>query len=238
MILYPAIDLYAGQAVRLVKGDYSRMTVYDPDPVARAKSMRDDGATHLHLVDLEGARSGRTDNLPVIRRIAEETGLFLELGGGIRDLDTVQRFLDLGVSRVILGTAAAEDDAFLQSALESFGDAVAVGVDLLDGRVRTRGWEKDSAWTAEDFFNHLAALGVSTVICTDISRDGMLAGTNLDLYARLNADYPMDLIASGGVSSLDDLRALKALGMAGAIVGKAYYTGAVTIPSALTVISL
>ena len=238
MILYPAIDLYAGQAVRLVKGDYSRMTVYDTDPVARAKSIRDDGATHLHLVDLEGARSGRTDNLPVIRRIAEETGLFLELGGGIRDLETVRRYLDLGVSRVILGTAAAEDDAFLQSALDSFGDAVAVGVDLLDGRVRTRGWEKDSAWTAEDFFSHLAALGVRTVICTDISRDGMLAGTNLDLYARLNADYPMDLIASGGVSSLDDLRALKALGMAGAIVGKAYYTGAVTIPSALAAVSL
>ena len=238
MILYPAIDLYAGQAVRLVKGDYSRMTVYDPDPVARAKSMRDDGATHLHLVDLEGARSGRTDNLPVIRRIAEETGLFLELGGGIRDLETVRRYLDLGVSRVILGTAAAEDNAFLQSALDSFGDAVAVGVDLLDGRVRTRGWEKDSSWTAEDFFTHLAALGVRTVICTDISRDGMLAGTNLDLYARLNADYPMDLIASGGVSSLDDLRALKALGMAGAIVGKAYYTGTVTIPSALAAVSL
>ena len=233
MILYPAIDLYAGQAVRLEKGDYSRMTVYDPDPAARAKNMRDDGATHLHLVDLEGARSGRTDNLPVIRRIAEETGLFLELGGGIRDLDTARRYLDIGVSRVILGTAAAEDDAFLQSALESFGDAVAVGVDLLDGRVRTRGWEKDSAWTAEDFFAHLTDLGVRTVICTDISRDGMLAGTNLDLYARLNADYPMDLIASGGVSSLDDLRALKALGMAGAIVGKAYYTGAVTIPAAL-----
>ena len=233
MILYPAIDLYAGQAVRLVKGDYSRMTVYDPDPVARAKNMRDDGATHLHLVDLEGARSGRTDNLPVIRRIAEETGLFLELGGGIRDLDTACRYLDIGVSRVILGTAAAEDDAFLQSALESFGDAVAVGVDLLDGRVRTRGWEKDSAWTAEEFFAHLDVLGVSTVICTDISRDGMLSGTNLGLYERLNADYRMDLIASGGVSSLEDLRALKALGMAGAIVGKAYYTGAVSISAAV-----
>ncbi len=233
MILYPAIDLYAGQAVRLEKGDYSRMTVYDPDPVGRAKSMRSDGADHLHLVDLEGARSGKTDNLPVIRRIAEETGLFLELGGGIRDLETAQKYLDIGVSRVILGTAAAEDDAFLQRALETFGDAAAVGVDLLDGRVRTRGWEKDSAWTAEDFFEHLASLGVRTVICTDISRDGMLAGTNLELYARLNADYPMDLIASGGVSSLEDLRALKALGMAGAIVGKAYYTGNVTIPAAL-----
>ena len=233
MILYPAIDLYAGQAVRLEKGDYSRMTVYDHDPVSRAKSMRSDGADHLHLVDLEGARSGKTDNLPVIRRIAEETGLFLELGGGIRDLETVQEYLDIGVSRVILGTAAAEDDAFLQRALEAFGDAAAVGVDLLDGRVRTRGWEKDSAWTAEDFFEHLASLGVRTVICTDISRDGMLAGTNLELYARLNADYPMDLIASGGVSSLEDLRALKALGMAGAIVGKAYYTGNVTIPAAL-----
>ena len=233
MILYPAIDLYAGQAVRLEKGDYSRMTVYDPDPVSRAKSMRSDGADHLHLVDLEGARSGKTDNLPVIRRIAEETGLFLELGGGIRDLETAQKYLDIGVSRVILGTAAAEDDAFLQRALEAFGDAAAVGVDLLDGRVRTRGWEKDSAWTAEDFFDHLASLGVRTVICTDISRDGMLAGTNLELYARLNADYPMDLIASGGVSSLEDLCALKALGMAGAIVGKAYYTGNVTIPAAL-----
>ena len=139
MILYPAIDLYAGQAVRLEKGDYSRMTVYDPDPVRRAKEMHDEGATHLHLVDLEGARSGKTDNLPVIRRIAEETGLFLELGGGIRDLATARRYLDLGVSRVILGTAAAEDDAFLRSALENFGDAVAVGVDLLNGRVRTRG---------------------------------------------------------------------------------------------------
>ncbi len=233
MILYPAIDLYAGQAVRLEKGDYSRMTVYDLDPVSRAKSMRSDGADHLHLVDLEGARSGKTDNLPVIRRIAEETGLFLELGGGIRDLETAQKYLDIGVSRVILGTAAAEDDAFLQRALEAFGDAAAVGVDLLDGRVRTRGWEKDSAWTAEDFFEHLASLGVRTVICTDISRDGMLAGTNLELYARLNADYPMDLIASGGVSSLEDLCALKALGMAGAIVGKAYYTGNVTIPAAL-----
>ena len=233
MILYPAIDLYGGQAVRLEKGDYSKMTVYDPDPVSRAKAMRDEGADHLHLVDLEGARSGRTDNLPVIRRIAEETGLFLELGGGIRDLETARRYLELGVSRVILGTAAAEDDEFLQRALERFGDAVAVGVDLLDGRVRTRGWEKDSAWTAEEFFAHLDVLGVSTVICTDISRDGMLAGTNLGLYERLNADYRMDLIASGGVSSLEDLRALKALGMAGAIVGKAYYTGAVSISAAV-----
>ena len=233
MILYPAIDLYAGQAVRLEKGDYSRMTVYDCDPVSRAKTMRADGATHLHLVDLEGARSGKTDNLPVIRRIVEETGLFLELGGGIRDIDTAQKYLDIGVSRVILGTAAAEDDAFLQRALEELGDAVAVGVDLLAGCVRTRGWDKDSAWTAEAFFSHLASLDVHTVICTDISRDGMLAGTNLELYAHMNADYPMDLIASGGVSSLDDLRALKALGMAGAIVGKAYYTGNVTIPAAL-----
>lgn len=237
MILYPAIDLFAGQAVRLEKGDYSKMTVYDPDPVSRANKMREEGATHLHLVDLEGARSGKTDNLPVIRRIAEETGLFLELGGGIRDLETARRYLDIGVSRVILGTAAAEDDAFLRNALEAFGDKAAVGVDLLDGRVRTRGWEKDSAWTAEEFFRHLEELGVRTVICTDISRDGMLAGTNLDLYARLNAEYAMDLIASGGVSSLGDLRALKALGMAGAIVGKAYYTSAVTIPDALKVLA-
>lgn len=233
MILYPAIDLYQGQAVRLEKGKFDRMTVYDKDPVARALRMRDEGATHLHLVDLEGARFGSTANLPVIEQIAARTGLFLEAGGGIRTMEAIRRYLDLGVSRIILGTAAVEKEALLAEALEQYGNAIAVGVDLLDGAVAVRGWEKRSRWTAEAFFQHLTDLGVQTVICTDISRDGMLRGSNHALYEELNARFPIDLIASGGVSGLEDLRALRDLGMAGAILGKAYYSGAVSLPDAL-----
>ena len=231
MILYPAIDLFEGKAVRLEKGDYARMTVYDTDPVTRAKRIRDDGATHLHMVDLEGARSGSPANLRTVEQIAR-LGLFTELGGGIRDMDTVQRCLDLGVSRVILGTAAAENGDFLQEALDRFGACIAVGADIRDGSIAVRGWEQKSAWTADAFFAHLTELGVRTVICTDISRDGMLAGSNHALYEELNR-LPLDLIASGGVSGLEDLEALRSLGMAGAILGKAYYSGAVTIPDAL-----
>lgn len=233
MILYPAIDLYLGQVVRLEKGRFDRMTVYDKDPVARAVRMKDDGATHLHLVDLEGARTGSTANLPVIRQIVAETGLFLEVGGGIRDRDTIRRYLDLGVSRIILGTAAVENEELLCSSLEEFGTAVAVGVDLADGMVAIRGWEEKSKWTAYDFFLHLMKLGVRTVICTDISRDGMLGGSNHALYEKLISQFSMDLIASGGVASLEDLRGLRELGMAGAILGRAYYSGAVSIPDAL-----
>ena len=233
MILYPAIDLYRQQAVRLEKGRFDRMTVYDPDPVARAAKIREEGATHLHLVDLEGARSGSTANLPVIGRIARETDLFLEVGGGIRSMETICRYLDLGVSRVILGTAAVEDEALLSEALARFGEQIAVGVDLLDGFVAVRGWEQQSQWTADAFFAHLTKLGVQTVICTDISRDGILSGSNHALYEALNDRFPIDLIASGGVSGMEDLRALAALGMAGAIIGKAYYTGAVSLRKAL-----
>ena len=233
MILYPAIDLYQAQAVRLEKGRFDRMTVYDADPVSRAQRMKDEGATHLHLVDLEGARFGSTSNLPVIGQIAERTGLFLEVGGGIRSMETIRRYLDLGVSRVILGTAAVEQEELLEEALALIGDAVAVGVDLLDGMVAVRGWEERSGWTADAFFRHLADLGVRTVICTDISRDGILAGSNHALYERLNSLYPVDIIASGGVSGLEDLRALRKLGMAGAIIGKAYYSGAVSLKEAL-----
>lgn len=236
MILLPAIDLYEGQAVRLERGDFDRMTVYDRNPTDRAKRIRDEGATHLHLVDLEGARSGKTANLPVIEKIASQSGLFLELGGGIRTLETAERYLNAGISRVILGTAAVENPEFLKEALDAFGERVAVGVDLKDGCVAVRGWEKKSAWTAEQFFTHLTKLGVKTVICTDVSRDGLLTGSNHALYAELNRNYPVDLIASGGVSSLEDLRALKELGMAGAILGKAYYSGAVSIPDALRAI--
>ena len=233
MILYPAIDLYQAQAVRLEKGRFDRMTVYDKDPVAIALHMRDEGATHLHLVDLEGARYGSTANLPVIEQIAARTGLFLEAGGGIRSMEAIRRYLELGVSRVILGTAAVENEELLEEAMEQYGKAVAVGVDLLDGAVAVRGWEEKSRWTAEAFFGHLTDLGVQTVICTDISRDGMLGGSNHALYEELNTSFSIDLIASGGVSSLEDLRALRNLGMAGAILGKAYYSGAVSLPDAL-----
>ena len=233
MILYPAIDIFEGKAVRLEKGSYSRMTVYDRDPASRAERIRDDGATHLHVVDLEGARSGSQPNLHLVEEIVRRTGLFTELGGGIRDMAAVRRCLDAGVSRVILGTAAAENGDFLREAAETYGERIAVGADLLDGRVAVRGWEQTSAWTAEDFFRHLTEIGVKTVICTDISRDGMLAGSNHGLYEKLSSAFPLDLIASGGVSGAEDLRALRKLGMAGAILGKAYYSGAVSIPEAL-----
>ena len=233
MILYPAIDLYDGMAVRLRQGRYDDMTVYDRDPEALALRMREAGATHLHMVDLEGARSGSTANLTLIEKIASATGLFIELGGGIRSMETVRRYLDCGISRAILGTAAAENEEFLREALETFGAQIAVGVDLKDGFVAVRGWEEKSSWTAEAFFRHLTELKVRTVICTDISRDGVLAGSNHDLYASLNERYPIDLIASGGVSSLEDIRGLRALGMSGAILGRAYYSGAVTLEDAL-----
>ena len=233
MILYPAIDLYDGMAVRLRQGRYDDMTVYDRDPEALALRMREAGATHLHMVDLEGARSGSTANLALIEKIASNTGLFIELGGGIRSMETVRRYLDCGISRAILGTAAAENEEFLREALETFGAQIAVGVDLKDGFVAVRGWEEKSSWTAEAFFRHLTELKVRTVICTDISRDGVLAGSNHDLYASLNERYPIDLIASGGVSSLEDIRGLRALGMSGAILGRAYYSGAVTLEDAL-----
>ena len=233
MILYPAIDLYDGMAVRLRQGRYDDMTVYDRDPESLALRMREAGATHLHMVDLEGARSGSTANLALIEKIASNTGLFIELGGGIRSMETVRRYLECGISRAILGTAAAENEDFLREALETFGAQIAVGVDLKDGFVAVRGWEEKSSWTAEAFFRHLTELKVRTVICTDISRDGVLAGSNHDLYASLNERYPIDLIASGGVSSLEDIRGLRALGMSGAILGRAYYSGAVTLEDAL-----
>ena len=233
MILYPAIDLYAGQAVRLRQGMYDDMTVYDRDPESLALRMRDAGATHLHMVDLEGARSGSTANLALIEKIASASGLFIELGGGIRSMETIRRYLDCGISRAILGTAAVENEELLREALETFDERIAVGVDLKDGYVAVRGWEEKSNWSAEAFFEHLTKLRVRTVICTDISRDGVLAGSNHALYATLTECYPVDLIASGGVSSLEDIRGLRALGMSGAILGRAYYSGAVGLEDAL-----
>ena len=236
MYLYPAIDLYEGKAVRLFKGDYNQMTVYSSNPPEVAKAFQLQGATHLHLVDLEGARDGTTSNLPVIEKILERTDLFTEVGGGIRDLQTAERYLSLGVDRVILGTAAVNDEAFLKQALSLYGDKIAVGVDIKDGFVAIRGWTEKSALTTEDFFEKMEKLGVNTIICTDISKDGAMQGTNRKLYQELSAKFKIDLIASGGVSSLDDILALNEMDLHGAIIGKAYYTGAIDLREALEAI--
>ncbi len=235
MIILPAIDLYEKKAVRLYKGDYQQMTVYSDDPTGVAKAFFDAGAEFIHMVDLEGAKSGTTPNFDVAADIAQNSGLKVEIGGGIRNEATIQKYLDTGVTRVILGTAAANDLNLVRDMVEKYNDAIAVGVDLKDGYVAIKGWTETSGQTGEDFCAQLEAIGVKTVICTDISRDGAMRGTNRALYQSLNETFDMDFIASGGVSSMDDIRALKALGVYGAIVGKAYYTGAIDLKQAIEV---
>ena len=233
MEIYPAIDLYDGKVVRLYKGKYNEMTVYADDPLSVVREFEACGAKYLHLVDLEGARSGTTANDSVIRRIAENTPLFIELGGGIRNEETIAAYLSCGISRVILGTAAVQDPELLKKAVLNYGSAIAVGADIRDGRIAIKGWEEESRFTAEDFFAYLDGIGVETVICTDISRDGAMQGTNRELYRRLVQQVPIRIIASGGVSSLEDIRALRDRGIAGAIIGKAYYTRAIDLKEAI-----
>lgn len=233
MELYPAIDLYGGKAVRLYKGDYAQMTVYSEDPAQVARDFQAAGAKYIHLVDLEGAKSGNPANLNIIENIIRSTSLFAEVGGGIRDRRTVESYLSIGVGRVILGTAAVEDPQFLEEVLEAYGDRIAVGVDLKDGFVAVKGWTETSRIPAESFFDRMEKLGVRTVICTDISRDGAMKGANRTLYRELSGKYGLNLIASGGVSTLEDVKALSAMGLHGAIIGKAYYTGAIDLKEAL-----
>lgn len=233
MILLPAIDLYEKKVVRLTRGDYAQMTVYNDDPVAQAGLFQEAGAQWLHTVDLEGAKDGSTPNYSVIEAICKDTSLKVEIGGGIRSLDTIQKYLDAGVERVILGTKAVTDPAFLEESLDKFGSHIAVGVDIKDGKIAIKGWLETAQDSVEDFFTKLCKLGVSTVICTDVSKDGMLAGTNVDLYHQLSQKFSLDLIASGGVSSQEDLTRLKELGLYGAILGKALYTGALDLKTAL-----
>lgn len=235
MLIFPAVDLYAGQAVRLFKGDYKQMTIYSGDPLSVARDFQEQGASCVHLVDLEGAKTGGTPNEKIIGAISAGTDLFTEVGGGIRSLETIGRYLELGVDRVILGTAAVTDPDFLARAVQTYGEKVAVGVDIRDGRVAIKGWTEQSAYTCEDFCQRLQQLGVRTLICTDISRDGAMKGANLNLYRQLSAQYSMNLIASGGVSSLEDVRSLRAMELYGAIIGKAYYTGAVDLRQAIEV---
>ena len=229
MVIYPAIDLFEGKAVRLYKGDYAQMTVYSENPVEVAQTFRTAGATHMHLVDLEGAKKGIPANTDTIAALVKAFGGFVEVGGGIRNMDTIDTYLSIGVDRVILGSAAVTNPDFLKEALAKYGSKIAVGVDLKDGYVAIHGWTQQSDLTAEAFFNQMEQLGVKTVICTDISRDGAMQGTNRALYRTLSQIYAIDLIASGGVSDLEDIQALAAMDIHGAIIGKAYYTGAIDL---------
>jgi phosphoribosylformimino-5-aminoimidazole carboxamide ribotide isomerase len=233
MILFPAIDLYAGKAVRLYKGDYRQMTVYSENPPELAETFKACGAEYLHTVDLEGARDGTAPNFALVAAFAQKSGLRVQVGGGIRTEETIQKYLDAGVFRVVLGTAAATNPDFLAAMCAKYGDKIAVGADLKDGFVAIRGWTEKSALTCDAYFARLQSLGVKTAVCTDISRDGAMRGTNRALYEKLSRTYALDLVASGGVSSLGDIRALRAMNLYGAIVGKAYYTGAIDLRAAL-----
>ena len=235
MKIFPAIDLYDGKAVRLFKGDYQQMTVYSDNPASIALDFESKGSTCLHLVDLEGAKTGDTPNLSVIKNIIAQTNLFTEVGGGIRSMDVIRTYLESGVDRVILGTAAVTNEAFLQNAVNTYSEKVAVGVDIRDGYVAIKGWTEKSQYIFEDFCKKLQSIGVRTLICTDISRDGAMRGTNLELYSKLSQTYKMDIIASGGVSSIEDIRSLRAMNLYGAIIGKAYYTGAIDLRQAIEV---
>ena len=235
MLIFPAIDLYGGKAVRLYKGDYNQMTVYNDDPLAVARDFKAAGATHLHVVDLEGARDGDTPNLDTVARLAREAGLFTEVGGGIRSIEVVDRYLAAGIDRVILGTAAVKDPDFLKAALAKYGDKIAVGVDIRDGFVAIKGWTETSKLSAMEFCAWLQELGVATIICTDISKDGAMKGANHALYHTLSERFSLQIIASGGVSSLEDVEKLAAQKIYGAIIGKAYYTGAISLARAIEV---
>lgn len=233
MILIPAIDLHHGCAVRLLRGDYTKMTEYSAQPEAVAMTFAAAGAEYLHLVDLEGAKTGEPVNLTAVERIVRIAGVPTQLGGGIRSMETMEKYLEIGVSRLILGTAALRDPAFLEEAVRTYGAAVAVGVDLKDGKVAVNGWTEVSDTDFREFCRRMEFLGVETVICTDISKDGAMQGTNRALYATLQEEFRMNIIASGGVSSLADIKALSGFGLYGAILGKALYTGAVDLKEAL-----
>ena len=235
MLIYPAIDLYQGKAVRLYKGDYSQMTVYSHDPAAIAEKFAQAGATHMHIVDLEGAKNGTTPNFETILEIKRRGGLFCEVGGGIRSMETIERYVSAGIDRVILGTAAVTQPGFLEEAAKAYGSKIAVGMDLKDGYVAIKGWTEQSALTPWEFCEKLQKIGIETIICTDISRDGAMKGTNHDLYRELMDRFSMNIIASGGVSSMEDVEKLARAKLYGAIIGKAYYTGAIDLARAIEV---
>ena len=233
MIIYPAIDLFEGKVVRLVRGDYEQMTVYDNDPVAVSRTFKDAGAEAVHIVDLEGARDGKPANFEVIRDIASESGLGIQVGGGIRTAEIIEKYLHIGVRRVILGTAAVSASGFLTEMVQAFGGAIAVSADIKDGFVAIKGWTELSDKDVFGFCRAVEDFGVQTLICTDISKDGLLSGTNIGLYSTLREKLSIKLIASGGISSIDEIKALSSIGMDGAILGKALYAGNISLKDAL-----
>ena len=233
MIIFPAIDLFEGKAVRLLRGDYAQMTVYSDHPEEIGKDFAAKGATHVHLVALEGAKTGRTPNLDTVLRIRESTGLFCEIGGGIRNMETVNTYLKAGLDRVILGTAAVEDKDFVRNAVDKYGEKIAVGVDVRDSFVAVKGWTENSSLHFMDFCRKMETLGVKTLICTDISRDGAMRGTNREMYRELSETLGLQITASGGVSTLSDVESLRRMNLYGAIIGKAYYTGDIDLKKAI-----
>ena len=236
MNIFPAIDLFDHKAVRLFKGDYNQMTIYSENPSEIALDFKNQGASYIHIVDLEGAKSGETPNLDTVKKIIDESGLFAEIGGGIRSMEVIDKYISIGAGRVILGTAAVSDEEFLVKAVEKYGEKIAVGIDIKDGYVAIKGWTEKSAYDCFSFCEKMQKIGVKTIICTDISKDGAMQGTNHELYKELSEKFDMQIIASGGVSSLDDIKKLNKLDIYGAIIGKAYYTGAISIKDAIEVV--
>ena len=233
MLLFPAVDLLGGKAVRLFQGRYDDVTVYDEHPVNTAMKFREAGCTAIHIVDLDGARDGSTVNLNTVVEIKNETGLFCEIGGGIRDMQTVKRYLDAGLDRVILGTAAVQNPAFVEEAVKAYGRKITVGMDLRNGMVSVKGWTEDSKVSCGELISSMCSIGVKHFIITDISKDGAMKGTSLELYRELSGKYKIDITASGGISTLEDIRALREMDLYGAIIGKAYYTGTINLKEAL-----
>ena len=235
MNVFPAIDLYDKKAVRLYKGNYEEMTVYSENPIEIAYDFESKGAKFIHMVDLEGAKNGTTPNIDIVKEVASKTSLFVEIGGGIRNIETVEKYLNAGVSRVILGTSAVTDEAFLKEAVSKYQEKIAVGADVKDGYIAIKGWIEKSQYSLDEFLSKMQKLGVKTVICTDISKDGAMKGTNLKLYKELSEKYSLDIVASGGVSTIDDIKALREMNLYGAIIGKAYYIGAIDLKEAIEV---
>ncbi|HIU09909.1 MAG TPA: 1-(5-phosphoribosyl)-5-[(5-phosphoribosylamino)methylideneamino]imidazole-4-carboxamide isomerase [Candidatus Avidehalobacter gallistercoris] len=233
MEIFPAIDLSGGKVVRLTRGDYNQMTVYNSDPVAVAQDFAASGAQFLHVVDLDGAKDGTTANFAAIRAVTQAAGMFVEVGGGIRDEERIKQYLDLGVGRVILGTAAVKNFPFTQNMAFKYGDKIAVGVDARYGKVAISGWLESTELDCEDFCRKLAAAGVKTVIVTDIARDGALGGANLALYHRLASIAGLNVVASGGVSYPDEITKLAKIGISGVIIGKALYAGKLDLAECL-----
>lgn len=235
MEIIPAVDIRGGKCVRLYQGDYRRETVFFDDPVAVALDWKAQGARRLHIVDLDGAASGEVRNLAIIETIVKQLGLPVQLGGGIRDEATVSKLLSIGLDRVILGTVAVEQPELMKKLCQKFGQAVVVGIDARDGRVATRGWLKDTETTALELAQRMVGLGARRIIYTDIKRDGTLSEPNFEGVAEIVRGIEAKVIAAGGISALQQLQKLEKLGVEGAIVGKALYTGAISLKEALAI---